>query len=228
MFDTRLYKQSAKNCLKGRRTVACLVSLCIILIESSLSAGSFSNSVEQSKAAFNYTINVSNTNYLFLAITCFVFGVLGIAEVHFYLNAIKDSAPLKFSTFIDGCSLWLKGFMGFAWKWLWLTLWSMLFIIPGIVKFFAYSQMFYILEEYPSLGVAKALKISIEITKGHKAELFWMQLSFLGWYILSAFTGGILLIWVRPYVKTSFTFAYKALMQRALQSGAITQEDLQG
>lgn len=56
-----------------------------------------------------------------------------------------------------------------------------MFFVPGIVKSIAYSQMFFILDEHPDIGVRKAMRVSKEITKGYKGELFLMGLSFLGW-----------------------------------------------
>ena len=70
------------------------------------------------------------------------------------------------------------------------------------------------------------MRVSKEITKGYKGELFLMGLSFLGWEILNCLTMGILSLWLRPYESMSYTNAYHALMSRAIKSGEITEADL--
>jgi uncharacterized membrane protein len=86
--------------------------------------------------------------------------------------------------------------------------------------------MFYIIAEYKEVSISKAMRISIEITKGHKWDLFVMYLSFLGWAFLSVFTLGILNFWLLPYMNMTYVNAYHALMKEALESGRIKPEDL--
>ena len=83
-----------------------------------------------------------------------------------------------------------------------------------------------IIAEYKEVSVSKAMRISIEITKGHKWDLFIMYLSFLGWVLLSVLTVGILNFWLIPYMNMTYVNAYHALMKEALESGRIRPEDL--
>lgn len=106
-----------------------------------------------------------------------------------------------------------------------MALWSFLLIIPGIVKGLSYSQMFFILAEYPDIGVRRAMQLSKEMTNGYKADLFVMEISFIGWAILADLSFGIGYLWLIPYQKMSFTNAYHALKAKALQTGRLTQED---
>ena len=78
-------------------------------------------------------------------------------------------------------------------------LWSLLFLIPGIVKSYSYAMTNYILIDNPNLGGNDAITESRKMMNGHKLDLFLLDLSFIGWYILSIFTAGILLIYVEPY-----------------------------
>lgn len=78
-------------------------------------------------------------------------------------------------------------------------LWSLLFVIPGIVKSYSYAMTNYILIDNPNMTANEAITESRKMMDGHKAELFILDLSFLGWYILSCFTFGILLLYVDPY-----------------------------
>ena len=79
------------------------------------------------------------------------------------------------------------------------TLWSLLFVIPGIVKSYAYSMTFYVLMKEPELDAMEAIHKSCEIMKGHKMRLFMIDLSFLGWTILEVLTAGLVGIYSQPY-----------------------------
>ena len=82
-----------------------------------------------------------------------------------------------------------------------IFLWSLLLIIPGIVKAYEYRMVPYILAEHPELSYSEVLRISSEMMDGQKWNAFVLDLSFIGWYILGAFTCGILnIFWVNPYV----------------------------
>lgn len=93
-------------------------------------------------------------------------------------------------------------------------LWSLLLIIPGIIKAFAYSQAMYIIAEEPNIGTREALRRSEEMMVGHKAEYFVLQLSFIGWGILSTFTFGILTLWLVPYMNATMANYYQELKGR--------------
>ena len=86
-----------------------------------------------------------------------------------------------------------------------IFLWALLLIVPGIIKAIAYSLVPFILadEKYKDLGYMDVLKKSEELMKGHKADYFVLQLSFIGWHLLAILTLGILEIWVIPYETTA-------------------------
>ena len=88
-------------------------------------------------------------------------------------------------------------------------LWSLLFVIPGIIKAFSYAMTPYILEEHPELTANEAIDHSRAMMKGHKFDLFWLYLSFIGWGILCIFTLGIGLLWLVPYMQTAQASFYE-------------------
>ena len=92
---------------------------------------------------------------------------------------------------------------------LFVSLWTLLFIIPGIVKAFSYSMTPYILEEHPELSANEAIDHSRAMMKGHKFDLFWLLLSFIGWGFLCLFTFGIGFLWLTPYMNTSVAAFYE-------------------
>ena len=106
--------------------------------------------------------------------------------------------------------------LGKAW---WLTilvsfftaLWSMLFVIPGIIKALSYSMAPFVLADDPTLTARQALDISKKITQGHKLDLFLLSLSFIGWSLLVTFTFGLAAIWVVPYLCATYANCYQTL-----------------
>lgn len=94
---------------------------------------------------------------------------------------------------------------------LYTFLWSLLFVIPGIIKTYSYSMSLYILAENKGKSAKECIKESMEMTNGHKMELFVLSLSFIGWYIVGAITLGIAYIWIMPYVHTTNVNAYNSL-----------------
>lgn len=98
------------------------------------------------------------------------------------------------------------------------ALWAILLVVPGIIKGLAYSMYPYVLRDEPDLSVWQTLKKSEAIMKGYKGKLFLLYLSFVGWFILGAFTFGILYIWLTPYVMTS-TVKFYDDVRRAYYNG---------
>ena len=102
------------------------------------------------------------------------------------------------------------------------TLWSLLLVVPGIVKHYEYLMVPYIIAENPAMDYKEAFQISKQMMDGEKMEAFIMDLSFLGWYLLSAVTCGLLAIfYVNPYVQASFAEMYTFNKQKAYQDGYI-------
>lgn len=105
---------------------------------------------------------------------------------------------------------------------LFTTLWSLLLVVPGIVKHYEYLMVPYIIAENPTMDYKEAFQISKQMMDGEKMEAFIMDLSFLGWYLLSAVTCGLLAIfYVNPYVQASFAEMYTFNKQKAYQEGYI-------
>lgn len=88
-------------------------------------------------------------------------------------------------------------------KQLYISLWSLLFVIPGIVKTYSYFLAEFISRKEPKLSATECITKSREIMDGHKWDLFVFQLSFIGWHLLAICTFGILYIWLAPYIMQS-------------------------
>lgn len=105
-------------------------------------------------------------------------------------------------------------------------LWSLLFVIPGIIKSLAYAMVPYVIYENPNLTPSQTLKISEKMTDGAKGELFVLGLSFIGWNFLSALTGGLVgIFYVNPYIGLTYAGVYDQLKWNAIQGGRLTWAD---
>ncbi|WP_303977851.1 DUF975 family protein [Streptococcus danieliae] len=100
-------------------------------------------------------------------------------------------------------------------QYLFLILWSLLFIIPGFIKIYSYSMANYIIEDLVAQGreiePTEAITKSRMLMDGHKLELFFLDLSFLGWALLVPFTFGIGSFWLIPYQLTTRAAFYRQL-----------------
>ena len=92
---------------------------------------------------------------------------------------------------------------------LFIFLWMLLLIIPGIIAAIAYSQTFYILAEDDAIGSMDALKKSKEMMDGYKWKYFCLGLRFIGWALLCILTLGIGFLWLSPYIQISYAKFYE-------------------
>ena len=237
MFERKKYKKFALTQLSGRWTVVVLVTLCIFtlstifslpdtlnLIKSGYPMALLSGNREQIQAAADAYVGSSSN--LVEIIQLVVSAILEVASLNVYLKMSRSPEPVSFSAFLEGLNNWARATLAILWTFLWIFIWSFLLIIPGIIKSFAYSQIFYIIAEYKEISVTKALKISMIITKGHKWDLFVMHLTFIGWDLLCIITFGLALLWVQPYRTMTCTNAYHAMLKEAIEQEKIRPEDL--
>lgn len=120
--------------------------------------------------------------------------------------------------------VWIMFFRG-----LFIFLWSLLFIIPGIVKSYAYRMIPYLLAENPELDRRRAFEISQNMMMGHKMEAFVLDLSFIGWGILGGITLGISnIFFARPYQNATYAEYYAAIKADARMRGVFQDWELPG
>lgn len=107
-------------------------------------------------------------------------------------------------------------------------LWSLLFIVPGIVKSYEYYMIPYILSENPNISMDRAFELSRQMTHGEKWKIFVMELSFIGWYLLCAFTCGIGIYFLMPYLEASRAELYEVMREKAHGLGFSNFNELPG
>ena len=146
---------------------------------------------------------------LFMAVIYFVLGsIVGVGYAKFNLNLV-DKKNAAFETLFEYFSYWKTTTISRLLRALYVFLWSLLFVIPGIVAGFSYAMTDYILAENPELTADEAITQSKELMMGNRWRLFCLQFSFIGWDILATLAFGIGHLWLTPYKQAAYAAFYR-------------------
>ena len=146
---------------------------------------------------------------LFAAVIYFVLGsFIGVGYAKFNLNLV-DKKNAAFETLFEYFSHWKTTTITRLLRALYVFLWSLLFIIPGIVAGFSYAMTDYILAEEPELTADEAISQSKSIMMGNKWRFFCLQFSFIGWDILATLAFGIGHLWLTPCKQAAYAAFYR-------------------
>lgn len=160
-------------------------------------------------------------------ITVFVAGPISVGEKRYFLEGTQYRFDINNILHGFTCGKYLNVVFTNLLVNIFTALWTLLFIIPGIIKGYAYAMTPYILAENPNIKPMQAINLSCRMTKGHKLELFVLGLSFIGWYMLGALAFGIGTAFVVPYDRATHAQFYLALRSEALNKGTVTLQELE-
>lgn len=224
------FRKVARDSLRGRWAMAVITGLVAMI----LGAVIFQNYSGEITSRINdwsdgrWTVSFSWLPWIFrsvielwLAFIGLIFGILTIVRF-----VIGGATTLGYAAFnldlVDGVDTSASvvftqyyrlgaGFCMQLLRAIYVALWTLLFVIPGIVASYSYAMTPYILLENPGMGANEAIARSKALMRGNRMRLFCLQFSFVGWYILSMFTLGIGLIWLRPYVEAAQAAFYREI-----------------
>lgn len=177
--------------------------------------------LEQSFSEFDLSEFLSNeivtmflTVSVILSLVTFVIGgVTQFGRCAFHLNLIKRREARFGDLFSQFYRIWdgirMQVVMGFF-----VFLWSLLLFIPGIIAAYRYAMVPFLMAEFPDLKVMEAMRESKRLMTGNKGRLFCLQLSFIGWGLLSVLTLGIGGLWLTPYTSAAETAFYMTVTGR--------------
>lgn len=152
--------------------------------------------------------------------TIVIAGPLLVGVSAFFL-LISRSNTAKIETLFDGFKNdFLQTFLIGLMTAVFTFLWSLLFIIPGIVKGYAYSMASYIKCDNPTYDWKKCLDESQRIMNGKKWNLFCLDLSFIGWMIVGSLACGIGTLWVAPYIQAAHTSFYESIAEKTISENS--------
>ena len=149
----------------------------------------------------------------FISIVVSLVAVVLSAGYILYAMSVRKGLETPYATMFDGFLFAGKIILLSIVQYIFIFLWSLLFIIPGFIAGYRYRFALYNLCENPEMGVMEALNMSKAQTRGHKWELFVLDLSWIGWNILCALTLGILSIWITPYIQQTDIGYFQAIKE---------------
>lgn len=240
MWDRVTLKNKAKASLKGTYLNALIISFIMFITSgtnssngdaseeashvghkaSELSSDSFAQIMEGPKS-FIDRIGVPSFVSLVIGIVLFfvimllvkllVGYLIEVGGQNYFLKASQGESSLNnlMCGFTSG--RWLNIVRTMFLKSLFTFLWALLLIIPGIVKYYSYRMVPFILAENPSIDSMEALELSKSMTNGQKLEMLFMDLSFIGWFILGSLLFGIGVVLVMPYYNATYAELYYTL-----------------
>ncbi len=156
----------------------------------------------------------------------FLGGPLQSGMSRHFLEAREDRADFARLFFSFQKGRYLNAVKAMGWRLLFIFLWSLLLVIPGIVKAYAYRMVPFIMADNPNMDYRRALQLSMAMTFGEKGEIFLLDLSFLGWYLLGLLACGIGVVFVVPYHYATMAELYVVLRQKAIDRHLCTPEEL--
>jgi len=233
-LDRPALKRRAKEIISTSRPSVIsvgVVYLILGIVITSLSARLMGLNISQSEVT-NYMTYFSEGNYdaalqyvdrmqppggahLIDLLLTIVRSVVEVGFIIFLLNTIRSAQPC-FGNLLDGFGFIVKIiFLNFLMA-LFIALWSLLLVIPGIIAAYRYSQAIYILADDPTKPVMQCLRESKAMMVGHKFELFKLQLSFFGWSLLASlpYIGYAVQVWTLPYISMTYALYYERLSGR--------------
>ena len=230
------FRQNARDALRGKWTIAVLVGLVATLLGGAGSGGpevklnidgsgahaSFEfagQTIFSTGGGLNSDIGaflVGSAIYITIAaiamaVVYFVLGsIISVGYARFNLDLVDGGNP-SFETLFGYFSYWKTTAVARLLQSLYVLLWSLLFIIPGIMASYSYAMTEFILAEHPELTAGEAIAQSKVMMAGNRWRLFCLHFSFIGWDILCTLTMGIGHLWLRPYRQAADAAFYREI-----------------
>lgn len=205
-------KNSALAALKGNWAPAVLGAIFFTFATCLITSPGYCSNMAAFDMPFFNSINpkllkiFSNSSFLLNFFLLYPLS-LGYSVAHKELLQNGDAAITR-NTVRLAFSDYVRNAVSILLVYLYTLLWTLLFIVPGIIKGLAYSLTPFIVKDNPQLLPNEAINLSMKMMKGHKFDLFYLYLSFIGWIFLAILTLGIGLLWVIPYMQTSMAAFY--------------------
>lgn len=217
MWNRNELKQKAKIAFKRNYWYCVLVALVLALLVGSSAGGtSRQDNGEEHPAPIPTKISVSVSVVSALTLlNIFVFAPLKVGGKKFFVDNTDEKAPLG-DLGAGFTGNYGRNVLAMFLTNLFAALWTLVFIIPGLVKVYSYRMVPYILADHPEIGAMDAITLSRQMMKGNKWKSFVLDISFIGWVLLSALTLGLLSIfYVDPYIEATNAELYRALSGNA-------------
>lgn len=207
MKENQEYKNEALAALKGRWAPAVLAVLVYMAVLVAFMAPYETKAVQLSNDPANLQLAADMMKWypVFILGLIFVSFPISVGLVNAFKSLLNEGDDkVTANGFRVGFGNYWHHVWGVFLNKLFVVLWSLLLFVPGIIKSLSYAMTNYILVDRPELSANEAINLSKDMMYGHKFDLFYLYLSFAGWFILCFFfTLGIGFLWLYPYVQTA-------------------------
>lgn len=211
MWNRAELKAKGKAAFKRNYWNCVLAALLVMIVTVAFSSSATTNSDSADVTRVSLSIGGSALVMLVGILARNPFSV-GVAK--FFADNSAENAPLN--DLVSGFTTsYVRNVLALLLRDVFIVLWTLLFIVPGIVKAYAYRMVPYILADDPTIEAKAAIDLSSQMMNGHKWSAFVLDLSFLGWYLLNLLTCGLLgLFYVNPYVSATDAELYHTLKNK--------------
>ena len=210
MKQNQEYKNEALAALRGNWAPAVLATLVYYLLTLFL-ISPYEVAVFRTNSADIMGLMAASRWYgVFLLGIILVIGPFLVGYVNSFKKLLVEGDDrITANSFREGFKPYWRSVWAYLFRGILITLWSLLLIIPGIIKSLSYAMTMYIVKDHPELTVNEAIDLSKDMMYGHKYDLFYLYISFIGWYLLSILTLGIGTFWLMPYIQTAQASFYE-------------------
>ncbi len=212
MSNAADFRQRAREALNGKWALAVGTGFVAAILGAGSRGGSPGRNNGNNSESFIHTeigrhflfiiMSIVSVLLLWALITFVIGGAIELGYCRFNMNLINGTNP-QFKDLFSRMDIFWKAFGLRLLTVIYILLWSILFIIPGIIAAFSYSMAFYIMEENPSMSITEAMQESKSMMQGNRWRLFCLEISFIGWMLLCALTLGIGFLWLGPYISAA-------------------------
>lgn len=213
-MDNKSLKTQALNNLAGNWGLSVGVALLAAMLGGLTISSSFNLNIDEDvlqrfpRAAMAVVMAVGSLAGTINLLHFILGGTINLGYTQYLLDQY-DGKELACRTLFSKFDRFAQGFLQRFLRNLYIALWSLLFIVPGIVKIYSYAMTPYIMAEHPEMTANEAITASRQLMDGHKGELFCLHLSFIGWQFLNLFTLGIGSLWLNPYMQATEAAFYR-------------------
>ena len=220
------FRAIARSSLKGRWGIAVLAGFLTALLGgaagripsfSSSSSDTLSSLGSSEELILSFALSILATSLISLLLYLFVGSAVEVGYAGFNLDLV-DRREVSIRQLFSYFPYWKTMVAASLLRWIYTILWSLLFIIPGIVATYSYAMTSYILADHPDMTANEAISASKKMMEGNRWRLFCLEFSFIGWSILCSFTLGIGSLWLTPYIA-----AAKAAFYREISGTEVTE-----
>ncbi len=212
--NTNLMRMARKS-LSGKWVIAIVTFVLYFLFTS---IGQYSSDSHSLSSFSNFIFGQDLTVYLpayhpLLSLLGLIISGPFILGISLFSLSIARNQEARLEQLFDGFKNFKTALATFLYGLIFIVLWTLLLIIPGIIAALSYSQAFYILADNKDIGAMEAIDKSKAMMDGYKLKLFGLWLMYIGLTILSVFTLGIALLWVIPYMHVSMAHFYEDIKE---------------